>query len=219
MYHKSSATVTRNGIEPIDNSVTMKTNSILSPNRIQTNRTTRLTSKQHRSTLEEHLSDLKNKERSFFPPSLPTFSTSEAPIKSPSLLTNHSLQYQIYPDFVNQKLAEQVGSDNTIVNEYKPSPEHVIIQQSKPLLNSTDYTIAEYSDYGDSIIPATNPSNQLPKLFLSPLEPCHTASYMDTDFPIFNNETCIETNEHTLTLPPDSIPCKANKLDIYSNEI
>ena len=203
MYYRSSATVTRDGVVPIDQSVTGKINSIMKANKIHnSDNTTRLSRKQQRSRLDEHLSDLKNKERSFFPSS---FSTSaEAPISSP----NSQSEYQIHPNFINQQIksTNQTGdTTNTELSSYQS-----IIEQPISSLNNAKFGSAGYYPNEDIIFPDTTEFSDLSPPPLAPSQHTHPP------FHLFNTTICEDSESYSFTPAPESYCCETKNL--FSNE-
>ena len=204
MYYRSSATVTRDGVVPIDQSVTRKINSIMNTNKNQTDKTC-LSRKQQRSRLDEHLSDLKSKERSFFPSSFPDSTSAETPITPPDPQSD----YQIYPNFINQqtKPRTQIGdTSNEELSSYQS-----IIKQTVSSLNITKFELTTHYPDTDIIFPETT---EFSALSPPPLTPPQLAS---PPFHLFNTTTCEESDNYTCSPPSDSYCLERNNL-FYSSE-
>ena len=113
MHYRSSATVTRSGVIPISSALPVKSNSPLPALNQGIGSNTRI-GKQQRSQLDEHLTDLKNKQRTFFSVSHP-----EAPLEYAPTPEHES--YLMQPNFVNKK--------SPIIN-HSTSPEDFLTSRS-----------------------------------------------------------------------------------------
>ena len=204
MYYRSSATVTRDGVVPIDQSVTGKIDSVMDTNKILADKTTRLSRKPQRSRLDEHLSDLKSKERSFFPSSFPAFTSAETPISSP----DQQSEYQIHPNFINQQIKSTERTVDTTNRELSSSQS--IIKQPVSSLNNTKFQLVGPSE--DIIFPDTTEFSDLSLPPLSP--PQHTSP----PFHLFNTSACEDSDNYTFSPTCESFCCETNNLLFYSKE-
>ena len=200
MYYRSSATVTRNEILPAESSLAGFTNSLTNPTKSDKN--TRMHSKQLRSQLDEHLSDLRSKERSFFSPRILNNSVSETPVYD--LSPGSPALYQIQPNFINsvngctqlQELPDyQLGDCNAEVSLINSLPQHTFEQPDSPRTECEDIF-------------------QTKAAILSPLSSCCSPSHsLSPVFRLFD----AESSECTLT-PDTAVSPYSNEIGILSNE-
>ena len=220
MYYRSSATVTRDGILQTDSSRNTGTNALVNPTESDTS--TRISTKQLRSQLDEHLSDLRSKERSFFPSSLPNISVSETPIISGLSPPGSTVQYQIHPNFVNTQQNTQlqrfpnyrVGDSNADLYLINSAPQHTLQQNNSQFINSTDIPADSHQCENTLFTNYSLTEQYTEPMFLSPLSNCYYPTHSESPaFQLFG----AESNESTVS-PDTAVSQYSDELGIFSNE-
>ena len=201
MYYRSSATVTRNGILQTDSSITGRVNPLISPTK--SDKSTRVNSKQLRSQLDEHLSDLRSKERYFFSSSLQNTSYSETPIST--FPPPNTAQYQITPNFVN-------STNKCTKLEELPDYHIGDCQRTFQQLDFLQYNNTDSNQCKDILFKEYSQTEQQSEpMFLSQLSDCYSPTHsLSPGFELFG----AESNERTLT-PDTAVSPYAG---IFSNE-